>query len=280
MLRYLSVLLFFIHFTLSAQVSTKHVIVLSIDGLRTDAAAAAASKSLLDLKSKSVFGSNARTIKPSITLPSHTSMLTGRDVRVHGISWNTYKPKKGMVKVPTIFEKAHNRGMTTAMFVGKEKFKHLLRPNTVDHFSFPGDEAMEVVDDFSKFVKAHGLPNLTFIHMPDPDLAGHRYRWMSKEYLKAVRRSGRAVKKVIATAEQAAPHDFTIIVTADHGGSGRHHKADKEIHWRIPWMTYGPKLKPKTLSQKIVTYDTAATALSLLGVTVPEKWEGKAVKLD
>lgn len=78
----------------------------------------------------------ASTIFPSLTLPSHTSMLTGVGPDKHRVSWNTWKPGKGVVRVPTIFAEAKKAGLSTAMFVGKEKFRHLLQPGTVDEFRF------------------------------------------------------------------------------------------------------------------------------------------------
>ena len=44
--------------------------------------------------------------------------------QVHRVLWNSYQPTNGLVKVPTIFSLAKERGLKTAMFVGKEKFKH------------------------------------------------------------------------------------------------------------------------------------------------------------
>jgi predicted AlkP superfamily pyrophosphatase or phosphodiesterase len=48
----------------------------------------------------------ASTIYPSVTLPSHTSMLTGVGPEKHRVLWNSWKPRKGVVGVPTIFAEA------------------------------------------------------------------------------------------------------------------------------------------------------------------------------
>src|SRR5665213_847498 len=91
----------------------------------------------------------AYTIIPSLTLPSHTSMLTGVGPQKHQVLWNDYEPEKGPVKVPTIFSIAKEHGFVTAMFVGKEKFKHLDIPGTVDDFVWPRPE-----DDAKAVAKA------------------------------------------------------------------------------------------------------------------------------
>src|SRR5882757_4367984 len=108
---------------------------------------------------------NAYTVVPSLTLPSHTSMLTGVGVQAHQILWNDYEPDKGLVKVPTIFSLAKQHGLVTAMFVGKEKFKHLLLPGSVDFFVWPQpeDDATAVAKAFAEKVGTL-KPNLCFIH--------------------------------------------------------------------------------------------------------------------
>jgi hypothetical protein len=46
----------------------------------------------------------------------------------------------------------------------------------------------------------------------------------------------------------------------------------------IPWLAWGEGVQPGTqLGHAIRTMDTAATALWLLGVAVPEGWSGIAV---
>lgn len=98
---------------------------------------------------------DAYTIVPSLTLPSHTSMLTGVGIQKHQISWNDYKPENGELKVPTIFQIAHKSGKSTAMIVGKEKFKTLLSPGSVDTFDLLKDpSAQNVAKAFSELVKS------------------------------------------------------------------------------------------------------------------------------
>src|SRR5437016_517332 len=57
----------------------ERVIIVSIDGLRPDAIEAAGADTLKKLIRSGAFCATARTIRPSVTLPSHTSMLTGLD---------------------------------------------------------------------------------------------------------------------------------------------------------------------------------------------------------
>ena len=60
-------------------------------------------------------------------------------------------------------------------------------------------------------------PGLLFVHIPDPDVAGHVHGWMSAPYRMAVRRADGAVGRVVRAAERAFGGDGVVIVTSDHG---------------------------------------------------------------
>jgi hypothetical protein len=69
-----------------------------------------------------------------------------------------------------------------------------------------------------------------------------------------------------------------LIVTADHGGHGFNHGDDSPEDRTIPWLAVGPSVPPGvTLSRKVNTYDTAATALYALKLPIPETWDGQPV---
>src|SRR5690348_13216054 len=79
-----------------------HVVVVSIDGLRPDAIARFKAPTLTRLMSEGRYSLSAQTIALSLTLPSHTSMLTGVDSDQHGVTWNSDKTAtRGFVAVPT-----------------------------------------------------------------------------------------------------------------------------------------------------------------------------------
>src|SRR5918995_1492283 len=67
---------------------TRNVVLVSIDGLRPDAIERFGAPTLQRLMREGSYSLSARTIMPSTTLPSHTSMLSGERPEVHGVSWN------------------------------------------------------------------------------------------------------------------------------------------------------------------------------------------------
>jgi arylsulfatase A-like enzyme len=261
---------------------TEHVVVISIDGLRPDAIDAFGATTLQRLMKEGSYSLEAQTIPLSKTLPSHTSMLTGVRPEVHGITWNgDLTALRGKVRVPTIFGLARQAGFTTAAFFSKSKFHHLEVPGTLDHVESPfgwwGHWNAETTVRQVEGDLEDERPNLTFVHFGEPDYAGHEHGWMGPEYAEAVRKADWAVSRVLGAADEVfGAGNYTVIVTADHGGDGHEHGLDTPEHRTIPWIAWGKGVSAGTaLPEGIRTVDTAATALWLLGVPVPENWLGR-----
>jgi predicted AlkP superfamily pyrophosphatase or phosphodiesterase len=266
---------------------TNHVVIVSIDGLRPDAIEKFNARTLMRLMREGSFTLNAQTILPSKTLPSHTSMLTGVDADQHGITWNTDETDAhGHVDVPTVFGLAKERGFRTAAFFSKTKFHHLETPNSIDHVrspkggmlsdKWPAQKTVGLVEEYLE--SASGNPNLMFVHIGEPDYAGHTFGWMGRVYASAVREADKAVAEIMDEANDRFGHgNYTLIVTADHGGHDRNHGSADPRDTTIPWIVWGKGVQPGQALQGVKTMDTAATALWLLGVTAPDAWLGRPV---
>ena len=263
-------------------VLSRHVIVVSIDGLRPDAIEAADARVLQRLLADGSGTIDARTILPSRTLPSHTSMVTGVLPETHGITWNSAEPDFGYVTVPTMFQLAHDAGYRTAAFVSKKKFQHIFPEGTLDATGLPGGAALPASRTVSEAIRylEHEKPNLLFVHIAEPDALGHMLGWMGFGYRWAVREADAAVGKIIETADETfGEGNYTLIVTADHGGHGHGHGTDSVEDQTIPWISFGQGIRRgHSIEADVETMDTAATVLTMLGVLVPAAWDGVAVQ--
>ena len=261
---------------------SNHVIVISIDGLRPDAIEKFDARVMQRLKREGAYALDARTIFPSKTLPSHTSMLTGVPPEVHGITWNSDQTDEhGVVQVETVFEVAKRQGFTTAAFFSKSKLRHLQRPNSLDYVQAPrGSEiwmAPRTVEDATRYMR-YRKPNLMFVHIAEPDAAGHTIGWMSFAYRWAVRRADSAVGELLEAADETyGAGNYTVVLTADHGGHGRGHGDASDEDMLIPWVAWGAGVQPGPVQTRVNTFDTASTVLWLLGIREPTAWNGVAV---
>ena len=255
-----------------------HVVIISIDGLRPDALFLAITPNLDELIIRGAYCPEAQTVKISITLPSHASMLSGMAPEKHGILWGLpYMGWPGMTG-PTLFNVAHDAGLSTAMIYGKEKLNYLVLPNSVDKLFNADVHDEEIEDQALKFI-AEGLTDVLFIHFPDTDRVGHRYAWMSEYQFQAITYVDALIGKIVDELEDRGYMDRTLlIITADHGGHGFKHGDDSPLDRTIPWLAVGPGVpQGVTINRPVQTYDTAATVLYALDLPIPENWDGKPV---
>jgi predicted AlkP superfamily pyrophosphatase or phosphodiesterase len=250
--------------------TTPKVVIFSIDGLRPDALLQAAPV----LSGLAISGAStwrAQTILPSTTLPSHASMLSGYSPSVHGITWDEFRPEKGLIPVPTLFSVARAAGLRTVLVAGKEKFRQLDLPGSVERFDLCAGNDEEVATRALAEVQA-GF-DLMFVHMPQTDLTGHAKGWMSPAYLDAVAGADRAVARVV----EILPAGTTVIITADHGGHEWTHGTNMGVDLTIPWIMFGPHVLSRTLTTRVQTVDTAATAAFVLGISLSPAATGRPV---
>ena len=263
---------------------TGHVLVVSVDGLRPDAIGATETPTLFRMTQTGSYSLTATTILPSNTLPSHTSMLTGESPERHRVSWNNVPAARfDTVEVPTIFGVARARGYRTAAFFSKAKFHTLQKHGTLDYSQAPGGwfgkwTSDRTVGDVERYLD-DAPPNLLFVHLSDPDTAGHEYGWMSEQYRRAVAAADLALGRLLFAADDAfGPGAYTVIVSADHGGHGKGHGTDDPRDVTIPWIAWGLGVRPgKLLTSSIRTMDTASTVLWMLGLPEPTDWAGQPV---
>ncbi len=233
------------------------VVVISLDGLTPRALTrlgAAGTPVLHRMMRDGAWTLNARTAyELTVTLPNHTSMVTGRQVARaaggHGVTWNDDRRVPATVQsaaggpVESVFSTVHATGRETALFATKTKFSLWRRswPEAVDRYEIRNDAdrvltrsvRRDVIDDDRAF---------TFVHLGHTDVVGHVRGWMSPMYLDAVRAADAYVGRILdAIASAGETGETLVIVTADHGGRGRTHANPAAYDdYRIPFLVVGP----------------------------------------
>jgi arylsulfatase A-like enzyme len=260
----------------TAQPTADLVVLVSIDGFRPDAITPDM-RGIHRLYLQGASAHVARTIDKSATLPSHASMVSGVDPEQHGLNFNAYRPEHAAIARPTVFSVAHAAGLPTAMFVGKAKLKHLLNKPTDAAFTMGGMNCDKLLKEALPYLR-EANNGLVFLHFADPDSAGHRYGWMTEEYQNAALKADRCLERVIDTLSDAGKEERTLLlVTSDHGGHGKSHGTRLDVDARIPWYAWGAGAQRGRVSRAVNTVDTAATALSALGLERPAGMHGRPV---
>ncbi len=254
------------------------VLIVSFDGLRPDAIAAAEMLNVLALMQTGAYTLSARTIDPSVTLPAHSSMLVGVCPAKHIVRWNEYVPENGFALGTDIFDIAHAAGLRTVMVVGKEKLRQVTEPTSTDYFQF--------VDDTDKIVDQYRIEQLAikqisegfslmFVHFPNGDIEGHDNGWMSRQQLKVYAKDDESLGLILDALKDAGMYESTlIIISSDHGGHDTTHGTKMVEDMTIPWIVSGPGVLPMQLTTQVHTMDTAATAAFALNLPIPTEWDG------
>ncbi len=223
----------------------------------------------------------AKTTELSVTLPSHTSMLTGVTPDRHGITWNSESHATEYPRFPTIFEIAKRSGITCALVAGKVKFNCLTKAGTIDWESIAASDDADVARRALEMIHDHH-PRLLFVHLPGVDHAGHAKGWGSPEQFAAVEQADAAFAAVVdAFRADAAAAPF-IIVTANHGGQGLAHGPNDPRSRTIPWIAAGPGIRTnydltRQAALNVNTEDTFATTCAMLGLKPDPGLDGKPV---
>ena len=224
--------------------AVRRVVLVSVDGLRADAVAAM--PALSALRDRALWTDSMQTVVPSLTVPGHLTMFTGRDVTALGITTNTLDQSAGyelvMNGASTMFQWVRGIGGTSAALVASS-----LVPATdlETARSFLGVDQLGIVDGNLDDLRARALalataadaPTLLFVHIPSVDYAGHDFGWIRSDttaaggadllgarYLDAARAADGVVDAIRVALQPAIDAgDVALVVTADHGGGHGEH---------------------------------------------------------
>ncbi|MBE0699237.1 MAG: alkaline phosphatase family protein [Anaerolineaceae bacterium] len=262
----------------------ERVILFVVDGMRPDGMLQADTPTMRRMVDTGAATFAAQTVMPSITLPCHISMFHGLPPEVHGVTTNAWEPFPDG-PVPGIIEVVRDARKQAASFYTWEQLRDLSRPGSLaySHFLdiyYPSSENIDLaIARLAADYLVSARPDFTFIYLGLTDEVGHRYGWMSAEYLHAISVADQAIAHVFERLEAAGMAGTTAcLLTSDHGGHGHGHGEDCADDMAIPWILSGPGVKHGAkLSTAVKIYDTAPTIAALLGLPIPREWQGQPV---
>ena len=288
--------------------SSPSVLLVSIDTLRADRLGsygyAAASTPVLDaLAARGLRFEQAATVTP-LTLPAHTSLLTGTFPAFHGVRDNgSFYVGDQMT---TLAEVLKARGYRTGGFVGAyvldhrwgiaQGFDHYFDDFDLSHYEMAAglDAAQrpgsEVVDHALAWLgENRDRPFFAWVHLYDPHSPyvppePYRSRFpatLQGAYDGEVASADAQVGRLIEYLQTSGRLDHTIVVAVgDHGESlGEHSEQqhgffvyDAAMH--IPLIVAGPDVPARVVPDQVRIVDVMPTILDLAGAEVPTAVQG------
>lgn len=252
------------------------VILISIDGMRSDGLLQCGNPYLKTLEQICSYSYDSRSLFPTVTFPCHFSMTHSVTPQRHGILTNIYVPQ--VRPVQGIFERVRQFGGTTALFYNWDYLRDLATPGgyTITYYSDIAldDRSDDVITDACLTAIDRYHPDFVMLYMVDVDeKGGHDNGWMSEEYLRRISIAIDNVKRVIETCGE----EYSIIITADHGGHDRNHGLDIPEDMIIPVFLYGKAFKGGKTVDNTSLLDITPTIADLMGIEPVEEWEGRSL---
>jgi bisphosphoglycerate-independent phosphoglycerate mutase (AlkP superfamily) len=96
---------------------------------------------------------------------------------------------------------------------------------------------------------------------------------MSKEYIEAVSEAWDSIEKV----SESLPSQYSLIVTADHGGHDRCHGTESPEDMTIPILCSGNRFQMGDELEEASILDIAPTVVDILNIPGVKEWEGKSL---
>ena len=254
----------------------RKVLLISIDGLRSDAVKGAEYGKYLT--ENSAYSLEVTTVYPSVTLPCHTSMFHSVSPEGHGVSTNTYTPTGDLGD--GIAETLFAEEMSSAIFYNWREIGYIVSDGSVSKEEYiPGEtlgweEANALVGEACIGHIQNTPTDFVFLYLGFLDEWGHRYGWLSDEYYYALNESFALIERVIAEAKK---QNYTVIITSDHGGHDYGHGSDSAEDMTIPLFIIGDGYRAGEALGKLSILDVAPTVTQILGIEIPSHWEGTPI---
>ncbi len=251
------------------------VLVILVDGMRPDALANI--ETAREILQDAAYTMTAQTVMPTVTLPCHMSLFHSVDPSRHGTTTNVFAPQVRPVK--GLCEKLLEDNKKSAFFYNWEELRDLTRPNSLTFSYFCKgrdigyDKANDIVSSAAIQYLQENYVDFAFLYLGYTDAAGHNYGWMSEAYMEAMENSWKNIKMII----NSLPKDYTVIITADHGGHDRTHGTDMPEDMTIPIFIKGENIAPGKELYNASIKDIAPTVTKLLDVAPDSEWEGTSL---
>ena len=239
-------------------IPAQHVVLVTIDGFRPDFYLDSSwhTPHIRELMKGGTYTLGQNSVFPSMTYPSHTTIVTGVEPAKHGVYFNgMFEPEgstgkiywnAGSIKTPTIWQAARNNGLkVSALFwpvsadapvtynipdigsMGEAVREQYSRPQgfikTLKTELFNGAEKIEYGRDvnvarIAAYVIAKDQPNLMTIHFFSVDHAEHLEGRQGEMVREAIAGADSGVAIIIDALKAANIWNNTVlIVTGDHG---------------------------------------------------------------
>jgi len=250
-----SILVAFSFSSLLSQTPTSHVLIIGIDGVRSDALTAANTPNLDALISAGVYSPDALNDDITISGPGWSDILCGVRSDKHLVVDNSFSGSN-YDDYPSLFQRIEDTYSTvnTVSICHWAPINDYIVGTDADVIVNVG--ADNDVRDSAVDQLENSDPHAMFIHFDDVDYAGHGYGFSPDvpQYISSIEVADAQVG-VVLSALYSRPNyvqeDWLVIVTHDHGGVGYSHGGTSLEHRNVSFIASGLNI-PTQLVEKTI----------------------------
>lgn len=261
------------------------VLIIGIDGCRSDALQAASTPNMDALWKNGAYSFKAQTDEISSSGPAWTAMLTGVWHQKHNVVNNDYTDPD-LEHYPHFFHRVRKEKADLALYsvVNWGPIHKILQEGDATYATSMVNDA-RVVSKVAGLLKSRAVDAM-FVQLDEVDGAGHTHGYGvdHEKYLEAIEKADKQVGKMVSALgkrSQAENENWLIILSTDHGGSDHGHGKNIPEHTTVFYIASGPSAEAGEISGEVGVVDVAVTAMEHLGVAVKTSWnlDGKVAGL-
>ena len=256
--------------------NTKKVLVIGIDGCRSDALQIASTPNIDDLISTGVFSPDALNDDITVSGPGWSAILCGVWSEKHLVTGNSFSVDD-YDTYPTFFKRAKDFDptlQTLSICHWGPINDNIVKDQADFTLNVSSDEA--VADKASDYLSVND-PDIVFLHFDEADGVGHGsgFSPVVPQYLAKIEEIDSLIGIVIDAVQNRQSYneeDWLIVLTTDHGGLGTSHGGNSIEEERVFVIASGNALVPETILRDSTLIDYAD--LNCLGETKELRFDG------
>jgi len=262
--------------SIDASKKNRKVLIIGIDGFRSDAVQAGISPFLNNLSESSdtYFTEKHQVERLTFSGPNWSSLLTGVHCK-HQVTSNDFYNNR-LEEFPHFFKyiEEADSSINTASIVHWSPINEYIASSHADHAV--GGTDLEIFNQAQEMLLNQDPinPDILFLQFVDLDVAGHKFGFHPDilEYANALTRIDGYVSDLasIINTKRVEGEDWMIFVVSDHGGDGVHHHNYKNINMRRTVFFANHPESQFLKSHKSTQADLAPTVLDFIGITSEE----------
>jgi pimeloyl-ACP methyl ester carboxylesterase len=264
------------------------VLIIGIDGVRTDVMAQVETPNLDRLAAEGARSMRARTTIPTISGPAWSSMLTGAWPEKHGVFNNDFSGNR-YAEYPDIFTRIEAVRPELETFVAADGLPLGAEDSggpligdapdakfVVDGYDIGWAEGDRASTEAALEALSNGDPDAMFVYLGNPDETSHQTSSIDAPYREAIEEADRQVGRLLEALRgraSFAEEDWLVLVSTDHGRRPNGgHGGRSEAELTTFFIASGPSAVAGEIEGTPRVVDVAVTALAHLGIEIDPAW--------